>query len=240
MSIAILTGAGISTGAGIPDFRGANGLWVIHPELRNLFDYREFMSKPKVRRAAWAWMHDDAGMGDRAPTAAHHMLAGMQHDGLIGGLMTQNIDMLHERAGSTDVIHLHGSMGLSHCQRCGAEYESSAVLAGLVNEPDPHCHHWNAKKGKECGGVIKMDVIYFGESLNKRAWERAHDAMLACDEFWALGTSLTVYPVADLMKDAIAFGKRTVIMNATATPFDDGATTVIHDDVERGLRRLLS
>lgn len=207
MSIAVLTGAGISTGAGIPDFRGANGLWVIHPELRNLFDYREFMSKPKVRRAAWAWMHDDAGMGDRA--------------------------------GSTDVIHLHGSMGLSHCQRCGAEYESSTVLAGLADEPDPHCHHWNAKKSKECGGVIKMDVIYFGESLNKRTWERAHDAMLACDEFWALGTSLTVYPVADLMKDAIAFGKRTVIVNATATPFDDGAT-VIHDDVERGLRRLLS
>lgn len=226
-NITILTGAGISTAAGIPDFRGNHGLWTLHPEMQNIFDYQQFMSKPKVRTAAWAWMHDDASMNARKPTAAHYAITRLQESRQLLGLYTQNIDSLHEYAGTKDVVHMHGVTTTSHCQRCGQEYDTQIIMDHLDQDPDPHCHQWNQKKQKECGGVIKMDVVYFGENLDKHLLKKAHDAMFRSDEFWAVGTSLTVFPVADLMREAIALGKRTVIVNGSHTPFDDKADKVI-------------
>jgi NAD-dependent deacetylase len=238
-TLTILTGAGISTSAGIPDFRGKEGLWITHPELQNIFDYREFMSKPKVRKTAWSWMKDDASMEDREPTTAHMAITNLVGHGLTA-LATQNIDLLHEAAGSNGVEHLHGSVSSSHCQRCHAEYATEDVIRHLDDEPDPHCHRWNDKKHKECGGVIKMDVVYFGESLDKHMMQRVHDAMFWSDEFWAVGTSLKVFPVADLMSEAIALGKHTVIVNGSRTDYDSKVSEVIHGDIQETLPELVS
>jgi NAD-dependent deacetylase len=239
-SIAILTGAGISTGAGIPDFRGKQGLWTLHPEMKDIFDYAEYMSKPKVRMNAWAWMRNDAGMNANAPTKAHLSITDLQRTGRLLTLATQNIDNLHELAGSSDVSHLHGETTASICQRCGAIYDTKSIMDNLVEEPDPHCHWFNRKKNKECGGVIKMNVVYFGESLDRRMFHDVEHGLLHADEFWAIGTSLTVYPVADLVKEALSMHKRLIIINNSETPFDDHADGIIRGDIQSTLPRFIN
>lgn len=239
-SISILTGAGISTGAGIPDFRGRNGLWTQHPEMRDIFDYYQYMSKPKVRMRAWSWMRDDASMSARAITPAHSSITALQGTGRLMTLATQNIDGLHELAGSVDVRHLHGMTGTSHCQRCHAVYDTKSIMDNLDDDPDPHCHVFNGKKGRECGGVIKMDVVYFGESLDKRLFHDVELGFAQSDEVWAIGTSLTVYPVAGLIDRALSYGRHVIIINDGETPFDDRADDVIHGDIQSVLPDLVS
>ena len=192
-SITFLTGAGISVNAGIQAFRGNAGAYA-SDDLRGAFELRRFMSSAKSRQLLWNWMSINLH-ADASPTLAHHAIAGCYGSTVI----TQNIDDLHEKAGSRIVHHIHGTGCVAYCYRCGREYHIADVLA-LVNQyGDALCTEFNAKKNKACGGVIRPGFIMYGENVNRTVWSRSHDAMLLAATVIAVGTSLSVYPAALLM-----------------------------------------
>lgn len=227
-SVLILAGAGLSVSAGIPAFRGPGGEWTTREDVRRGLDLLRFNSKPKLRMLVWRWLADSPAWG-ASPTAAHRALARLDGAGKLNGVYTQNFDGLEDAAGiDPDRIHrLHGSMAVSRCQRCGARLDTRTVIADLGSEPDPHCHEWNAKKGRECGGVIKPGIVFFGENLDRRMVDRMGTDMMWSDELWCLGTSLNVHPAADVVDMARAAGRPVTIVSLGPTAMDGKATRVI-------------
>jgi NAD-dependent deacetylase len=219
--IVVLTGAGISTESGIPDFRGPQGIWTKDPKAEKLSNIHHYMSDPEVRRLAWqgrlahpAW--------HAQPNAGHHALVRLERTGKLRALITQNIDGLHQLAGhSADVvIEVHGTLRDVMCMTCGWRAPMSHALERVVaGEPDPPCPH--------CGGILKSATISFGQPLVPDVIERALRAAEGADLLLAVGTSLQVYPVASAVPLAKAAGARVVIVNAEPTPFDGLADVVL-------------
>jgi NAD-dependent deacetylase len=220
-----LTGAGISTESGIPDFRGPNGVWTRDPKAEARADIRHYVSDPGVRRAAWRTRLDHPGRTAR-PNAGHLALAELEALGRLALLITQNIDGLHLAAGSSPerTVEIHGTMRDYVCLDCGARGPMSDALARVrAGEEDPAC--------LECGGILKSATISFGQSLVAADLQRAEEAAARSDLFLAIGTSLMVYPVAWLPERALSNGARLVIINAQPTPMDDRAHAVLRGQI---------
>ncbi len=183
-SIVVLTGAGISTNAGIPDFRGPQGLYVTKKyDAEKIFDIAHFYSDPNP---FYEFAHDFIGLEEKIrPTAAHQFLTTLEERGILSGIVTQNIDSLHQKAGSKKVFEMHGSFWQSGCIECGAPYSYEDLKERMRKDFVPRC---------TCGAVIKPDIVFFGE--NVKYYEEA--ALLARDSdlFMVIGSSCVVYPAA--------------------------------------------
>ncbi len=232
MTVTVLTGAGISTGSGIPDFRGPDGVWTRHPELVRLLEIDAYLAEPDVRTTGWRWWAAHPAW-DARPTAAHRALVRLAEAGVLEAVLTQNFDGLHQAAGSApqDVVELHGSAVTTSCTVCDWTGPTADVLARVAAEPDPPC--------PRCGGVLKPDVVYFGEVLPQQALERAFRAAEACSLFVAVGTSLTVHPVATLPLVALDHGADLVVVNAEPTPYDRLADRVLREPIDEAVPALV-
>jgi len=217
--IVVLTGAGISTESGIPDFRGPNGIWTKNPEAMRLSNIDEYVRDPELRVRAWQErMHHPAWTAE--PNEGHRALAELGRSGRLLALITQNIDGLHQAAGSEDVIELHGTVHLAKCLSCGRRTPMREQLDRVrAGEPDPPC--------VDCGGIQKSATVSFGEQLDPADLDAAFAAATVCALFLAVGTSLTVQPASLLPVDALRAGARVVIVNQGGTPFDHVADPVI-------------
>jgi NAD-dependent deacetylase len=223
--IVALTGAGISTESGVPDFRGPQGVWTKNPKAERLSNIYYYMSDPEVRRLAWqqrlghpAWQAQ--------PNAGHRALATLERTGRLHALITQNIDGLHQKAGNSPetVIEVHGTVHEYMCMSCDSRGPMQVVLERVrAGEEDPPC--------MDCGGVLKSATISFGQQLVPEVIERAMRAAAECDLLLAIGSTLQVYPVAGAVPRAKAAGARIVIVNAEPTSFDDIADAVIQERI---------
>ncbi len=223
--VVALTGAGVSTGSGIPDFRGPQGVWTKEPEAERLFTYQNYVADPEIRREVWRRrLENPAFHAD--PNPAHHALVALERGGHLHTVITQNIDGLHQRAGSSPdrVVEVHGTIHEVECISCERRRPSPEVLEEVrAGDPDPRC--------RACGGIQKSATISFGQSLDPAVLQRAHDAAIGADVFLALGSSLVVHPVALLPRTALEAGARLVVVNQGETPYDDRADVVLGDDV---------
>jgi NAD-dependent deacetylase len=221
--VVVLTGAGISTDSGIPDFRGPNGLWTKNPEAEKTATLQYYMSDPAIRRRSWQ-NRLRSEMWAAQPNASHHALVDLERKDAVHFLVTQNIDGLHHLAGQSPeiVVEIHGNARSVKCMSCGWRGPMEETLARVeAGEDDPPC--------ELCGGIIKSATISFGENLVPEDLERAQDAAASADLFLAIGTSLGVYPAAGLPEIALRRGARLVILNAQETPFDLVADAVVRD-----------
>ncbi len=212
-----LTGAGVSTLCGIPDFRGPQGLYR-QPDAERIFDVDWFDRDPSVYyRGCRELVY---GLGAFRPGPVHLALARLERAGRLAGIATQNIDMLHQKAGSKRVYEVHGSPVLHHCRRCGAARTFDEVMAmiGAAGGPDALANGYVPRCG--CGGAYKPDITFFGESLPEAAFAAAQELALRADVMLVLGTSLTVHPAADLPLLTARAGGRVFIVNAQPTPLD--------------------
>ena len=233
-SVVALTGAGISTESGIPDFRGPQGLWTKDPKAEKLSHIGHYMSDPEVRRLAWRSRLDHPAW-TAEPNRGHLALAELERKGHLQTLITQNIDGLHRAAGSTDAatIEIHGTIREVMCMECDDRAPMQRALDRVrAGEEDPRC--------KSCGGILKSATISFGQSLVPADLERARHAASSCDLFLAIGTSLIVYPVAYLPQHALSAGARLVIFNQEPTPYDARAQAVVGGSLGETLSELVS
>ena len=209
-----LTGAGTSTESGIPDFRSASGIWA-------QYDPYEVASIDGFHRdpeRVWDFYRRRLGLlEDAQPNAAHIALAELERGGWIGALITQNVDRLHERAGSRDVLEVHGSLRTALCPECGRSERMEGVVLRL---PVPRC--------LECGAVLKPGVVMFGEMLPAAAIDRATALAEGAALLLVVGSSLEVWPVAGLPQATLAHGGKLAIVNREPTVYDDRAALVIH------------
>jgi NAD-dependent deacetylase len=219
-SIVILTGAGISTESGIPDFRGPDGVWTKNPAAEKTATLQHYVGDPEVRKAAWQ-NRLRSEMWSAEPNAGHRALVDLARVANVSLLVTQNVDGLHRAAGSDPdrLVEIHGTVHDAKCLRCGWRGPMADTLDRVRRgEEDPAC--------SECGGMLKSATISFGEDLVAEDLLRAQRAAAECDVFLALGTSLGVYPAAALPEIARSNGARLVIVNAQETPFDGTADAV--------------
>ncbi len=220
-TVTVLTGAGISTESGIPDFRGPNGVWTKNPAAEKTATLEYYMSDPAIRRQAWQNRVNGA-YWTAEPNAAHRALVELEHKGKLQTLVTQNIDGLHHAAGQSPaiVVEIHGNVREVKCMACGRRGPMAEALDRVrAGEEDPDC--------PECGGILKSATISFGENLVVADLERSQIAAGTADVFLAIGTSLGVYPAAALPEIARNNGARLVILNAEETPFDPVADAVV-------------
>jgi NAD-dependent deacetylase len=231
--VTVLTGAGISTDSGIPDYRGPNGLWTRDPDAEKLVTLSYYLADPDIRRRAWL-MRRDLQAGDVAPNAGHRALADLERQGRLLALVTQNVDGLHQAAGSSPdrVLEIHGTVHEVECLSCHDRTSMRSALDRVdAGEPDPAC--------LVCGGILKSATVSFGQELDERVLAAAATAAADCDVFLAVGTSLQVWPVAGLTEIAAAHGARVVIVNAEPTPYDDLADLVVREPIGTALPGLL-
>jgi len=213
----VLTGAGVSTESGIPDFRSPGGIWA-H------YDPTEYASIEAFRRdpvKVWDFYARRLEvLEDARPNAAHHALAALERAEFVEAVVTQNVDRLHELAGSENVIEVHGSIRTSSCLACGERASFDEVVRMLEQAPAPSC--------PRCGSILKPDVVMFGELLPQEAIERASELAGRARLLLVVGSSLNVYPVADLPRETLAAGGKLAIVNNEPTPFDDWAELTIY------------
>jgi NAD-dependent deacetylase len=223
--IVALTGAGISTESGIPDFRGPNGVWTRNPKAERLSNIHSYMADPEVRKLSWqARLDHPAWQAD--PNAGHRALVALEQAGKLDALITQNIDGLHQRAGSSPekVIEVHGTMRDVICLSCAWRGPMQTVLERVRSgEEDPPCDR--------CGGILKSATISFGQPLVPEVIDRAVRAARRAHLLLAVGSSLQVYPVAGVVPVAKERGAKVVIVNAEPTPFDDLADVVLRESI---------
>jgi len=224
----VLTGAGVSTESGIPDFRSPTGLWT-------KFDPLEYGSIEAFRRdplKVWSFYKPRVAMLTEAePNAAHRALAELEQLGFVEAIVTQNIDLLHERAGSGEVVEVHGSIRTSTCPGCGRRYELAEVLELLADAEAPACPH--------CGKLLKPDVVFFGELLPPAAIDRAYELARRARLLLVVGSALEVYPVAGLPLETIGTGGRLAIVNRGPTGFDEQASLKIDGSAGEVLPQLV-
>jgi NAD-dependent deacetylase len=205
----VLTGAGISTESGIPDFRSPTGIWA-------QYDPMEYATIDAFRRdpvKVWEFYALRFEVLTHAkPNAGHLALAELERRGLVQAVVTQNIDGLHERAGSQNVIEVHGSIRTAVCLECGEHVSLEAVVVALRDHPAPPC--------PSCGAILKPDVVMFGELLPAAAMERAVELARQAGLLLVVGSSLEVYPVAGLPEETVSAGGALAIVNRGSTPFD--------------------
>ena len=220
----VLTGAGISTESGIPDFRSPSGIWAQY----NPLEYATldaFLADPEK---VWDFYSKRlAVLDDAEPNDGHRALAELEERGCVRAVITQNIDRLHERAGSREIVEVHGSIATSSCLDCGTVVPFAEVV-GLL--PVPHCPN--------CGRILKPDVVMFGELLPPAAIARAESLAREAGLMLVVGSSLEVYPVAGLPLETLANGGRLAIVNRGSTPLDARASLVIDAPAGETLREL--
>lgn len=223
--IVVLTGAGISTESGIPDFRGPRGVWTKDPAAEKLSTIQNYLAEPDVRRAAWRSRLDSPAW-HAEPNAGHRALVELERRGKLHALVTQNTDELHQRAGQSPalVVEVHGTMRRVMCWQCGRRTPMEEALSRVrAGADDPHC--------LECGGVLKSDTISFGQSLVPEVIDRAMAVAGECDLLIAVGTTLQVMPVAGMVPIAARGGARVVIVNDQPTAMDELADVVIREPI---------
>lgn len=220
-SIVAFTGAGISTESGIPDFRSPHGVW----SRFRMIDYQEFVSSAEARKESW---HQKSLIWDEMkkarPNAGHLALARLEVEGRLKGLITQNIDGLHQKAGSRQVIELHGTMVEAVCLKCERRIPMDEAIARVAaGEPAPSCQH--------CGGHLKPATISFGQAMPMLEMEQSQELAVSCELFLAIGSSLVVYPAASFPAVAKQHGARLIIINRTPTPMDELADLVLREEI---------
>ena len=218
--VAAMTGAGVSTLCGIPDFRGPQGMYR-NPDAERIFDIDWFDRDPSVYyRGCRELVY---GLGAFSPGPVHYALKKLEDDGRLDGIITQNIDMLHQKAGSSNVYEVHGSPVVHRCRRCGDARtfgEIAAMIAangGTERLGDPYVPRC------ACGGAYKPDITFFGEALPEAALRGAQELAMRADVMLVLGTSLAVFPAAGLPRLTLQRGGSVFIVNAQPTPLDDFA-----------------
>ena len=214
--VVVLSGAGTSTDSGIEDFRGPNGLWTKNPGAQAMFDIEKYVRSPALRAQAWENRRHNPAWSAK-PNAAHLALTDLQRAGRLGPIITQNIDGLHQRAGSVNVLELHGTIWDTVCLDCGARTPTQDTLKRP--EPDPRC--------EACGGILKTATVSFGQSLDPDVLSAAITAARTADLLVAIGTTLTVTPAAGLADMA----RHLAIVNAQRTPYDRQADVVLHKPI---------
>ena len=227
-----LTGAGISTPSGIPDFRTrTEGLWE-QDDPMVVASFRSFLQHPLV---FYQWIRPLLSqMVAAQPNPAHYALAQLETMGLLGGVITQNIDLLHSRAGSATVYEVHGHIRLMTCIQCFREYDAAPLVDELLEASEvriPRC--------AVCNGVLKPNVILFGEQLPMPILQKAQAALKKTDVLLVAGSSLEVHPVADFPRRVKTQGGKVIIINRDVTDYDVIADIVIHDDVAEVLPALV-
>ncbi|MBO1331158.1 Sir2 family NAD-dependent protein deacetylase [Streptomyces sp. VRA16 Mangrove soil] len=231
--VAILTGAGISTDSGIPDYRGPNGVWRKDPDAEKLVTYEYYMNDPEIRRRAWQVRRRNRTL-TAEPNAAHRAIADLDRSGVPVRVITQNVDGLHQLAGvpARKVLELHGSARQFLCTQCGERGPMEAAIARVdAGEDDPAC--------EICGGILKSTTVMFGERLDPMVLGEAVSITKACEVFFAVGSSLQVQPAAGLAGLAAEHGARLVVVNAEPTPYDDMADEIVREPIGTALPRLL-
>jgi len=231
--VTVLTGAGISTESGIPDFRGPQGVWTRDPSAARLFTLQNYVADPDVRRRAWEGRRDHPAWAAE-PNTGHRALVALERAGRLRAVVTQNIDGLHLRAGHDParVIEIHGTLFDVECLDCGHATTMRENLDRVAaGDPDPAC--------LACGGIQKAATISFGQALKPdvldAAWQAAHD----CDLLLAVGTTLQVQPAAGLAEVAVRSGARLVVVNRDPTPYDGLAAATLRDPIGEVLPRLV-
>jgi NAD-dependent deacetylase len=231
--VALLSGAGISTDSGIPDYRGPNGLWRRDPEAEKLVTYDYYMGDPEIRRRSWQMRRKNRAL-HAEPNAAHFAVAELERAGVPVRVITQNVDGLHQLAGmpARKVLELHGSARSFVCTGCHARGPMEDALARVeAGEGDPPC--------RECGAILKSATVMFGERLDPVVLGEAVAITKACQVFIAVGSSLQVQPAAGLAGVAADHGARLLIVNAEPTPYDDLADEVVREPIGTALPELL-
>lgn len=232
--VVVLTGAGISTDSGIPDFRGPQGLWTRNPKAEKLSDIRYYMSDPEVRRLAWQSRLDHSALSAR-PNAGHLALVELERRGKLHALITQNIDELHQSAGNSPekVIEVHGTLRKAMCMSCGWRGPMQETLERVrAGEADPPC--------LACGGILKSATISFGQALVPEVIDRALTVAAQADLLVAIGSTLQVYPVAGAVPAAKAVGAKVAIINAQPTAMDDIADAVLPGSISEIVPRIFA
>ncbi|MGW3628336.1 SIR2 family NAD-dependent protein deacylase [Streptomyces sp. NPDC000880] len=232
--VAILSGAGISTDSGIPDYRGPNGLWRRDPEAEKLVTYDYYMGDPEIRRRSWR-MRRDSTAWRAQPNAAHLAVAELdRQSGVAVRVITQNVDGLHQLAGMPErkVLELHGTARTVTCTTCHARSPMAQALERVeAGEEDPPC--------RVCGGILKSATVMFGERLDPAVLAEAMAIAKASEVFIAVGTSLQVQPAASLAGIAAEHGARLAIVNAEPTSYDELADEVVREPIGTALPALL-
>lgn len=212
------TGAGVSTFSGLKDFRGENGLGkIMEPE--KIFDLKIFHSDPSffytyAKELVFDFDNTEASL-------VHLELARLEELGFLKAVITQNIDMLHQKAGSKQVVEVHGTAEIGHCLSCGKEYTYHQMVAFVQKGEVPQC--------SRCSGVVKPDITFYGESLPESAFKRAQEESFKADLIIALGSSLLVQPAASFIDNTLDHGGRLIIVNNQPTPYDRHADIIVND-----------
>jgi NAD-dependent deacetylase len=223
--IVVLTGAGISTESGIPDFRGPSGVWTKNPAAEKQSTIEHYLADPALRRTVWRTRLESPAWTAQ-PNDGHRALVALERRGKLHALVTQNIDELHQRAGQSPerVIEVHGSMRRVMCWSCGRRAPMEEALARVrAGEADPHC--------LDCDGILKSDTISFGQSLVPAVVERMMAVTAEADLLLAIGTTLQVYPAAGMVPAAADSGAGVIIVNDQPTPLDGLADVVIREPI---------
>lgn len=216
----VFTGAGVSTLSGIRDFRGKNGLYTL-PETDKMFDIDVFRRSPEIYyRLAKEFIY---GLSEKQPSIVHHVLAGLEQFGKVKSLITQNIDLLHQKAGSKRVIEVHGSPQQHSCMHCSYTTDFESVVPQASTGAVPLCPH--------CGHALKPNITFFGEALPADAITAAQEECYKADVLLVLGTSLTVYPAAALPHITLQAGGDIIIINEQPTAYDRYAV-LRYDDLQ--------
>src|SRR5439155_14754035 len=231
--VVVLTGAGISTESGIPDFRGPQGVWTKNPEAEKQATIQHYVADPEVRKRAWRSRLDSPAWSAQ-PNAGHRALVALERRGKLETLITQNVDGLHQAAGSAPdrVIEIHGTMREVVCLDCGERAPMERALARVrAGETDPRC--------RSCRGLLKSATISFGQGLVPEDLQRAQQAAARCDLMLTVGTKLSVYPIAGVVPVAKRARARVVIINAEPTEMDELADAVLHGSISTLLPSLV-
>ena len=229
--VVVFTGAGISTESGIPDFRSPDGIWTkFDPDD---FTIQKFMSSEKTRRMQWQMLAEGNLLKGAEPNNAHYAVAELEKLGKLTCVITQNIDNLHQKAGSSPekVFELHGNMKFVRCMSCDKRFPVEDILQRLDKEEIPDC--------QLCRGILKPDAVFFGESLPQQALNQAISHSRSCDLFIVIGSTLVVYPAAYMPMYAVESGARLVIINLSPTPMDAKAAALVTAKAGEAMDKIL-
>lgn len=229
--ICVLIGAGMSAGAGIPTFRGKNGEWTTERRIREAFEIDNYLRDADLRHDLWQWLVKSPAWTAK-PTRAHWSLKRLDDAGHLRAIMTQNFDMLEKKAGIRQgkIRQLHGRLDKTVCLSCHQYFDTKDIIEqATVNQ---HC--------PACGGLLKPDIVFFGEPLDEMMLKMIYGMDIpACDEIWCVGSSLQVYPAADIPMEAKRLGKKVIIVSTDATALDDIADQIIRLPADIALSQLV-
>ena len=231
--VVVLTGAGISTDSGIPDFRGPNGVWTKNPDAEKASHIDVYVNDQAIRQSNWNLRATGVLWPDIAPNPGHRALVDLENQGKLRALVTQNVDGLHQMAGTglEKMIEVHGNVHEAVCLQCDWRENIEPVLERVRNgEADPRCG---------CGGLIKTATILFGQSLVEQDVDNMFAAASECDLLLAVGTTLGVSPVNALVPQAVHYGAPVIIVNGGPTEMDDLATVIVEGPISELLPQIV-